>query len=187
MHHGCRWSTEQGSGLEQCAITCGEDGVLAEGVVIGPGCGALYTGELFGCSYALHCDAAWRVRRVEVRVVGGAHLLLCADGEGRWTGAGGEPLAALEGCIDVDLACTPFTNTLPIRRLGQALDRRQEIAVAYITLPAATAVPSRQAYTRTGPDRYLFESIPHRFLAEIRTDADGLVLDYPGLFRRLAG
>jgi uncharacterized protein len=31
---------------------------------------------------------------------------------------------------------------------------------------------------------YRFEALPSGFTAELPVDADGLVLDYPGLFRR---
>ena len=187
MHRDCRWSTEEGEGLEHFTLTRSDEGVLAEGVVIGPAFGPMYTGELFGCSYAVQCDARWRVRRVEVKVAGGANLVLQGDGEGRWRGPDGAPLAALDGCIDVDLTCTPFTNTLPIRRLGDALQARHEITVAYITLPEASVQPSRQACTRIGASRYRFDSLSNPFQAAIDTDADGLVLHYPGLFRRVAG
>lgn len=186
MERCLRWATEEGNGLEYIAIRGTPQGVVAEGVVIGPDSGTPYEGRLFGCSYAIHCDARWRVRLVEVRVAGGAHLLLRADGEGRWSGPDGAPLPAFDGCIDVDLTCTPFTNTLPIRRLGDGLRERREIRVAYVTLPGAAVMPSRQAYTLLGEGSYRFESLSDPFQADIETDADGLVVRYPGLFRRLA-
>lgn len=184
MDRSLRWATEEGRGLEFFSIRSLGQGLVAEGVVIGPDSGVPYEG-LFGCSYTIRCDAHWRVRQAEVRVTGGAHLLLRADGEGRWSGPDGAPVPALDGCIDVDLTCTPFTNTLPIRRLGDALRARQEIRVAYITLPVASVMPSRQAYALLGDGRYRFESLSDPFQADIETDADGLVVRYPGLFRRV--
>lgn len=185
MERCLRWATEEGNGLEYLTLHGTPQGVVAEGVVVGPDAGTLYDGRLFGCSYAIHCDARWRVRQVEARVAGGAHLLLRADGEGRWSGPDGAPLPALDGCIDVDLTCTPLTNSLPIRRLGEALREREEIRVAYITLPEANVMASRQAYTWLEERRYRFESLSDPFQADIETDADGLVVRYPGLFRRL--
>jgi hypothetical protein len=187
MQRMCRWTTEEGEGLEHFTLAQTEEGFAADGVIVGPSFGAMFTGELFGCSYAVRCDARWRVRRVQLRVAGGATLLLRGDGEGHWSGVDGDPLPALDGCIDIDITGTPFTNTLPIRRLGERLHERQEIHVAYITLPEASVAPSRQAYTALGAGRYLFESLSHPFQAEIVTDADGLVVDYPGLFRRITG
>lgn len=184
MDRSLRWKTDEGDGLEHFSIHEIERGVVAEGVVIGPRSGNVGD-ALFGCSYLVRCDAYWRVRQVEVRVAGGVHLLLRADGKGLWSGPGGAPLPVLDGCIDVDLTCTPFTNTLPIRRIGEALRARHEIRVAYITLPEASVMPSRQAYTALGAGRYRFESLSDPFQADIVTDADGLVVDYPGLFKRV--
>lgn len=175
-----RWMTEQGGGIEHLVLALGADAIDAHGVVIGPA-----SDPLFGCSYTVRCDAGWRVREARVRVAGGAGLHLRSDGAGRWCDGTGTALPHLDGCIDIDLTCTPFTNTLPIRRLGEALRARQEILVAYIALPAATVAPSRQAYARQAPDRVRFESLSDPFEADIGVDADGLVLDYPGLFRRM--
>lgn len=159
--------------------------IVARGSVISPSCGLLFPGALFACSYTVRCDAQWRVREVDVQVVGGARLQLQADGEGHWKNEDGKPLPQLDGCIDIDLSCSPFTNTLPIRRLGAALHRRHEIDVAYITVPDMTVAPSRQVYTALGTNHYRFESPRDAFQADIETDADGLVVHYPGLFRRL--
>lgn len=186
MKHIYRWVTQQGGGFEHLALSCTDAEIVAEGVVIGPGSGELFSGELFGCSYTLRCDPDWRVRSAEVSVAGQARLLLLADGDGHWSGADGQAIAALEGCIDVDLACTPFTNTLPIRRLGERLRDRQEVKLAFIDLVPLQVKPARQAYTRIAPERYLFESLEHPFSAEIETDVDGLVTRYPGLFTRSA-
>jgi hypothetical protein len=45
--------------------------------------------------------------------------------------------------------------------------------------------PDGQRYTcpKEG-ELYRYESLESDFMADLRVDADGLVLDYPGLFRR---
>jgi len=186
MQRTCRWISAEGEGLEHFTLTQTKEGFAADGVIVSPSFGPMFTGDLSGCSYAIDCDTRWRVRRLQLHVTGGATLLLRGDGEGRWSGVNGDPCPELDGCIDVDISGTPFTNTLPIRRLGAHLQQRQEIRVAYIVLPQVSVAPSNQAYTALGAGRYLFESLSDPFQAEIVTDADGLVVDYPGLFRRLA-
>jgi hypothetical protein len=43
-----------------------------------------------------------------------------------------------------------------------------------------------QAYTCIEPDRlYRYEGITTQYTADLPVDGDGLVIDYPGLFRRL--
>ncbi|MBA3412108.1 MAG: putative glycolipid-binding domain-containing protein [Actinobacteria bacterium] len=42
---------------------------------------------------------------------------LRANGRGEWRGSDGRARAEFAGCIDVDVSTTPFTNSLPVRRL----------------------------------------------------------------------
>jgi hypothetical protein len=188
MKRSYRWATEQGGGLEHVELEAGDAGdagdagVTAEGVLIAPA-----GGRLFACSYVLRCDANWRVLGLDLHVAGKGTVGLRADGAGNWTDADGTPLPALQGCTDVDLSGSPLTNTLPIRRIGDALRERQEIRVAYVDLPKLDVQPVAQAYTRVAPDRVRFESLSRPFSAELEVDSDGLVLRYEGLFTRVAG
>ncbi|MEZ4522589.1 MAG: putative glycolipid-binding domain-containing protein [Thermomicrobiales bacterium] len=91
----------------------------------------------------------------------------------------------LAGCTDIDIAVTPFTNTLPIRRLNLTAGESAEIDVVYISVPDLALSPARQRYTRTADTTYRFESLSSGFTAEITVDEHGLVMDYPNLFRRV--
>jgi hypothetical protein len=64
-------------------------------------------------------------------------------------------------------------------------DERRAIRVVYIALPAMTAEPVEQAYTRLKERRYRYEGITSQYTAELHVDDDGLVIDYPELFRRV--
>ena len=48
-----------------------------------------------------------------------ADLSLTGDGAGRWQ-IDGRDAPDLDGCLDLDIQVTPFTNSLPIRRLDLA-------------------------------------------------------------------
>lgn len=179
------WREWDGEGLEHCAYRLDETGLMLEGVVAGTHEG------LYGGHYLVRTDAAVRTRDVRVAFVGGPALRLLSDGEGGWRdAAAGRSLPELDGCVDVDIRITPATNTLPIRRLGLAVGESREIAVAYVPLPdgAGGLRPKRvmQRYTRLdGEGRYRYEGLDSGFSADIEVDAAGLVLDYPGVFRRL--
>jgi len=103
----------------------------------------------------------------------------------RATHGRGEELGFLRGCVDGDIWPTPFTNTLPIRRLGLAVGERREIDVALIDGVDATVTRASQAYTRLDRSVFRFESVGSDFVADLTVDPTGLVLDYPGLFTRL--
>lgn len=145
-------------------------------------------GRPYRLGYHLGWDERWRVRETRLIVTTekrARRLALAGDGRGNWRDGQGRALPRLRGGIDVDIWPTPFTNTLAIRRLALAVKERREVGVVYIVAPALTACLVRQAYTRLANRRYLFESLGGRFSAELSVDVDGLVLDYPGLFRRL--
>ena len=55
-----------------------------------------------------------------------------------------------------------------------------------LTWTAPTVTTDRQRYTCLEPDRrYRYESLDRDFTREIEVDDDGLVVTYPGLFRRV--
>ena len=95
----------------------------------------------------------------------------------------------LDGCEYVDVSETPFTNTLPIRRLDLAPGESADVSVAYFDGSELQPWPEPQRYTclekndRGGLYRYL--NLDSGFTADLPVDADGLVTDYPGLFKRV--
>lgn len=182
------WTPWESPGLEHVSLVQSDELILADGLIIGV---AEADGRPFRARYTIQCDARWRVRELRIDMLDAANrrLDLMSDGAGHWSDGAGEPLPGLAGCFDVDISATPFTNTLPIRRLALAPGAAADVNVVYVALPELTAAPGMQRYTRLDDGagaRYRFHSRSHDFTAELPVDADGLVLDYPGLFRRLA-
>lgn len=188
-----RWQAWEEAGLEHLVLQEGPQGIVAEAAIIGrsSNSGASNSGAAdeapFAMTYRIACDPDWRVRTVEARLVGMAcSIQIASDGMGTWTTAGGSPLPTLDGAIDVDIMATPFTNTLPIRRLDLAEGQSADIQVAYVSVPDLTLSLARQRYTclRAGA-LYRFDSLDSGFTRDIGIDQDGLVTEYPGLFRRI--
>ncbi len=147
-------------------------------------------GEAFSTRFGVDTDLAWVTRRVRVEVLsahGTSRLDLTAR-DGSWTLGDGTPLPELLGCFDVDVAATPLTNTLPIRRLGLRPGEHRDIAVAWVHVPSLTVQRVRQRYLRNGSsgglDHYTY-SDPEHGRYRLSVDNHGLVVDYEGLARRL--
>ena len=179
------WSAWDGRGLGHLRLAVRESGVVADGLVLG-----VAEGRLFRLAYDIRCDAYWRVRAARVGVPGEPPKVeLLSDGEGNWTGSDGRALTYLKGCEYVDVSETPFTNTLPIRRLDLPPGGSAEIAVAYLDGTELQPWPEPQRYTRLeandGGGMYRFVSLDGGFTADLMVDSDGLVVDYPGLFERV--
>ncbi|GAT73858.1 hypothetical protein MHM582_2353 [Microbacterium sp. HM58-2] len=138
-------------------------------------------GTVYG--YRVRLTPRWIFSELAVHDDRGRSLALRRSESGAWT-AGGHDRPDLAAAVDIDLSFSPFTNTLPVRRLGLGIGESRDIVTAYVT-PALDVLPDPQRYTRTGERHYLYESRDSDFRREILVDADGLVVDYPGLFTRV--
>ncbi len=108
-------------GLENVRLEVSELGVMALGEVQ----------ERLGDSicrfhYTVLCDPDWNVKEISVDrhtpLTGSVDLI--SDGLGKWYNGACEEIPALEGCAEVDLSASAFTNTIPIRRLIWRRTRR---------------------------------------------------------------
>lgn len=111
-------------------------------------------------------------------------LSLKHDGYGRWFGEGKE-WKNLEGCTDIDISVSPFTNSLPVNRLKSSVSESQVVNVVYIDIPEFRISREQQLYTRLDKNSYRFTNDSGDFTADIQMDNDGLVVHYPGLFDRV--
>jgi hypothetical protein len=179
------WVPAHTTGIEHLTVETDYEGVRARSVVI-----TVDDERAMRLDYNIVCDTEYRVRKARLFVEGGRILHLLADGEGTWTDWAGMPIPALDGCIDIDISATPFTNTLPIRRLEWSVGQSKVLRMAYVEVPTLTLSVEEQRYTclEQSADGALFrfESLDGGFTADLPVDAEGLVKDYPGLFRRLS-
>ncbi len=178
-----RWQDAHGDGLEHCQLDDTPQGMRLSGAIAGT------RDSSDGCFYVVLADARFHTREVHVSLTSGAQMHIMSDGNGHWHDLrGGSALPGLRGCLDIDIGMTPATNTLPMRRLNLAIGASAVIEAAYVPLPgefarfAARRIPQR--YTRLAKDLWRYDSLDRDFSARLRTDDSGLVLDYPGLYRR---
>jgi hypothetical protein len=180
MRH-VRWELQIGSGIEHLVLQGSSDGYRVDSVLVGE-CDGLH----HGLRYNLRLDKKWRTRFLSIDVVAGPTLILNADGAGNWHDAHGNNLPSLQGCIDVDIIATPFTNTLPIRRLAWQAGEQQRISVAWIAVPDLQVLRMTQTYTCITPGKqFRYENVDTGFSANLDVDEDGLVFDYPDMFKRV--
>ncbi len=177
------WEVIDGISTEHLTVEF-DDAIRADGVVVG-----IADEEPFRVRYRIECDESGTVRRVEIDPLGtGTKIELEHDGDGKWR-KNGKSAPELAGCRDVDIAVTPFTNTIPIRRLDLDLEESETISVVYLDPVAMAAKPVEQRYTCVEPldssgGVFRYESLESGFTADLPVDSDGLVPDYPGVFRR---
>lgn len=161
-------------------------GLDAHEVVVGRSPHAVY--------YGIELSDEWLTRYVSLGVTSrtinhGTSLEVDPDTGAWWVS--GRRRRALDGCVDVDIAAAPATNTIPIRRLGLAIGEEAVIRVAWVDVPSLKVVPAEQGYRRIGPvsgsvglEAYEFWPLGGRTY-RLSVDPDGLVVDYEDFATRI--
>ncbi|PST83955.1 hypothetical protein C7T94_04215 [Pedobacter yulinensis] len=177
------WTGQEYHSLERCYIRFRQTGMEVKSTIIG-----FYQHEIYQANYHLLTGADWIAKKVAIEMhhrgrQDSYNLERMETGEWR-SSDGAAPQFA--GCIDVDISLTPFTNTLPVKRLGLLPGAAATIRVLYFDLLNGELRPVNQRYTCLSADSYRYENVPKDFEAVVQIDPEGLVTDYPGLFSRTA-
>jgi len=186
MERNIMWMPWSQPGLEHLHLSPSNDRIAADSIIIG-----IEDHIPYRLWYEMVCDTNWKVRELGLILLSNRSksIKIRSDGEGHWTTISGEPVSSLDGCIDVDISVTPFTNTLPIHRLALSPGQSAELLVVYVTIPEMELKPTRQRYTCLESSAqggiYRYEGLASGFTAELPVDKDGLVIDYPGLWKRV--
>lgn len=158
---------------EHCTLTVRDSGLSLIGTVLGAEDGVPVRVE-----YRVLADGTGMTTAVHVRDLRGfEQRALTAErtSKGVWT-LDGKAIKGLKGCTDIDLGCSPSTNTLPIRRLRLAVGASATVQAALVRFPELDIVKTKQTYTRIDEWTYRFAS--GDFTAELTIDDDGVVAAY---------
>lgn len=186
MDRTVMWMQWNNLGMEQLHLENSAMGIDTDSVVLG-----IRDGNPFRAHYQIEVNQNWRVQHLQVQLLSsdGKNLSLKSDGEGYWWRESGQPLPELTGCVDVDLSATPFTNTLAIRRLALQPGEVQEISAVYVSVPdlEVRAVPQRYTCLELNSQGgiYRYEGLYRNFQVDLLVDRNGLVIEYPQMFRRI--
>jgi len=134
--------------------------------------------------YRVVCDASWRTLSGSVAGWLGNRAIsveIRADGDRRWRLNDGD-CPAVRDCLDLDLAFTPATNLLPIRRLALSIGEEAAVRSAWLSFPTLALEPLDQVYRRKHGAAYAYESDHGRFSTELQVNGHGFVTRYPNLW-----
>ena len=192
------WGKDDPFGVEFAEIEIADDHLTAVGV-------AINTRPLpYRLDFQLETGSEFVTTRLGVTSIGDGwrrELDLHRDVDGVWHAVtsqeghldlppAGIDTAGLEHALDCDLGLSPVTNMMPILR-HNLLQRERiiEFTMAWVSVPALTvrADGQRYAHISSRPGRHVirYEATDGTFAADITADDDGVVIDYPGIARRL--
>lgn len=139
--------------------------------------------------YLVACSAGWQTLHAKVAGWVGARCVrldLVADSSHCWR-LNGRECPDVNGCIDLDLAFSPATNMLPIRRLQLAVGDGADVTAAWLRFPELVLEPLPQAYRHVADHRYRYEAFGGSFTAELDVNRSGMVVRYPELWEAVPG
>ena len=135
--------------------------------------------------YRIVCDSEWRTLSARVGGWVGNQTVeveISVDSQFRWR-LNDVERPEVSGCIDLDLNFSPSTNTLPVRRLGLAIEHEGRFRAACLRFPSFSLEPLEQLYRRLDVETYRYESAGGKFHTDIKVNPAGLVTDYPSFWR----
>lgn len=182
------WQHQQArSGFEVVFVRAARDAIYCEGCT-----SAIEEGEAWFVEYEIELDAKWRTKRAYVRGRSGAgaerETRLTSDGRGHWR-VDGQAVPLLDGCFDLDLESSALTNAFPVHRLHLAVGDRAEVSAAYVRATSLGVERLEQNYLRVrdeGESACFEYAAPEvGFSSRLIYDEFGLVVEYPGIARRV--
>lgn len=170
------WEAVQGPGFEHLILKKTDHNLFADSILIYPDS----TGKLHRIKYGIVMDDSYSVQNFYVQSLTSPNQRL-----------------GVSDHIDslfVDIFPTPFTNTLPIQWMRSQFLQVYQQEVTWVDALQFKMKKAHQRYTelKNSPEQglYRFDSIDPLtkevyFTADLTVDKDGLVLDYPGYFKRI--
>ena len=178
------WSNEEQFGCEYLKLVSKNGNLTtAQGTII------FIDGEksdAHNINYTVELDEHWITKRLNIVVDYFSSLELISDGEGNWFNTDGEPVDKLKGAIDIDISATPFSNSLPINRVNWEENQLEHFEMVYILVPSLELKKVLQSYRFIRSENGLkyFHYRCYDYETIICVDANGLVVNYPGVFMR---
>ena len=191
------WVKEDGAGAEFADVLIEPDRLSAGGIAIGS------SPHPYRMEYRLQTNTDFVTASLLVATRGDGwwrELDLRRLRSGRWTAvtrirgdtempAPGGDMSPFPEALDCDLGLSPLTNSMPVLRHGMLRGGGPvDFRMAWVSVPDLSVHASRQRYTfvhaEGGGAVVRYESLDGPFKADIVFDADGLVVDYPGIGRR---
>ena len=167
------WESWDGSTTERFTLQWDNEGWTASGVV-----------ERHDVQYVVRLSPLWQVRQFLLfRDLDEPDLWLGTDGHSRWGEVNGAHRVDLDGGIDIELAVTPFTFSIPIRRLALEVGQEAPTVLLDVDVETLGVVPVAAVLHRLDIDRYELDR--DSGITHLDVDEHGLVLDLAGEFRRV--
>lgn len=174
------WENREFYGTEYMVLNSTNEEIRVDSTVI-----LIENGFPYNVNYQIRLNHNWFLKQLDIQIQDlNKDLHLKSNGQGQWFNGKGDELLELNGVFDIDLSCTPFTNSLPINRLNWDNHEPKSVDVVFISVPNLNYKIVNQRYRLVDKSKGEFHYKSGKFETIIQVDDTGLVLEYPGIFTR---
>jgi uncharacterized protein len=175
------WEKQESSGSEYLELSYVDQTIQTESTIL-----FIEDGVPHRVTYRILSDTNWVVKHLYIMNHSlGKTLSLSSYEDGCWFDDNGKEIQSLRGAIDIDISCTPFTNSIPINRLAWIPDEPKLFEMVYVSAHDLTFKKVKQMYTRINDEEIrTFHYRSGSFESPVIVDKNGFVLEYPELFIR---
>ena len=182
--HTIIFVNEKFYGVEYLKLTTGNNIIKVSSTVINSGYNSPYK-----LNYELLLDESWKIKEccIEIDCENSTSLYLSTNGDGYWFDENNNEIYELTGAIDIDISCTPFTNSLPINRIDWELNHPKDFEMAYISVPDLSYKKMKQTYELISDEstKKVFKYKTEKKEVSIEVDSMGTVVNYPNRFSKV--
>ncbi|WP_158210825.1 putative glycolipid-binding domain-containing protein [Myroides phaeus] len=181
MNKHITWIGEEHLSIEKCHIIEKEQSFHSRGEVVGN-----KNNQVYGLDYQIVVDEQWETRFFSINSYQGhKHYSVNAHKINNLWVIDDIERPEFNECLAIDIATTPYTNTLPINRLKLVIGESKELSVLYINPLEERIALVMQRYKRLSEDTYYYENLWNDFKATITVDEDGIVKDYSDMYKAI--
>ncbi len=146
-----------------------------------------YEDKIYTLKYHLKIDEHWNVQGLDLEYeVNRVNKRIKGNKVKNDLEINGSIIIDFQGIDYIDISLTPFTNTLPINSLNLEVGESTDIKVLYFDILNDGIKPVHQNYSKTNMLTFQYKNVPKDFEADLEVDHLGLVVNYPGLFTKVA-
>jgi hypothetical protein len=173
------WRRLDTPGHDACRLVGRNAGWQLDGTAV-----FLHGGVPARLAYHVACDVAWYTQQGQVRGWLGSQSIefsIARTPGGVWT-LNGAVVPGLESCVDLDLAFTPATNLLQLRRLALVEGQAADAPAAWLDVSVGSLEVVPQRYERRAEATYWYEAPSVGYTALLEVTPTGFIRRYPGLW-----
>jgi hypothetical protein len=171
------WRRLDTPGHDACSLERHDDGWSLHGMAV-----FRHENGPVRIGYSVQCDTAWQTASAQVRgAVGARRIDVFVARRGRTWTLNDSARPELEHLTDLDLAFTPATNLLHLRRVAIG-NEAVRLPVAWLDVESGTLKELPQIYERRSDMRLSYRAPSVAYEGILELAPNGFVRRYPGLW-----